>query len=460
MKSKIIYIILTAAALLSCEKQDRWLDKKANKSDIVPTTIADFQLIMNNTDIMNDRYGSYGTISSDNFYITYANWQSAFSNAERNAYVWATEIYEGGNSIDWDLGYQRIVFSNIVLDGLAKIAINQSNQAEWNRLKGTALFYRGLNFFELVQTFSKAYDINTSKEDLGIVLRLTSDINEKSVRASVQKSYDQLLSDLLAAEPLLPQFPQLKTQPSKIAVHGVLSRIFLCMGNYEKAHHYADLALKAYSDLIDFNTLSTTQPAPFPTFQLDNREVLFYCTGASWGSTNFSRLRVDENLYASYVNGDLRKLVFYNNNGNNGIAFKGTYTGVTGVNFYGVAVNELYLIRAEASAGLRNASAATEDLNTLLRTRWNKNSTYPVFETVDADVAMAKILDERRKEIPFWGARRWQDLKRLNKMPAFQKTLTRNLNGTIYTLPPNDPRYVYALPDIEIRLNGLPQNKR
>lgn len=460
MKTKIVYIILIAITLLSCEKQDKWLDKKANKSDIVPKTIADFQLIMNNTDIMNDGYGSYGTISSDNFYITYANWQSAFSNAERNAYVWAAEVYEGGNSIDWNRGYQRIVFSNIVLDGLAKIITNQSNHAEWNRLKGTALFYRGLNFFELLQTFSKAYDITTAKEDLGIVLRLTSDVNEKSVRTSVQQGYDQLLADLLAAEPLLPQFPQIKTQPSKIAVHGMLARIFLCMGNYERAHHYADLALKAYSDLIDFNTLSTTQPAPFPTFQLDNREVLFYCTGASWGSTNFSRLRVDENLFASYLNGDQRKVIFYNNNGANGIAFKGTYSGVTGVNFCGVAVNELYLIRAEASAGLGDADAATKDLNTLLRTRWNKNSTYPVFETVDADLAMAKILEERRKEIPFWGARRWQDLKRLNKIPAFQKTLTRNLNGTIYTLPPNDPRYVYALPDIEIQLNGLPQNKR
>jgi hypothetical protein len=459
MKTKILYIV-AGIAFLSCKKQDNWLDKKANKSDIVPTTIADFQLIMNNSDIMNADYSGYGTISSDNFYITYTNWQSAFSNAERNAYIWATEVYEGGNSIDWNRGYQRIVFSNIVLDGLTKIATSPSNQSEWNRLKGTALFYRGLNFFELLQTFSKAYDITTAKEDLGIVLRLTSDINEKSVRTSVQQGYDQLLSDLLAAEPLLPQFPQLKTQPSKIAVHGVLARIFLCMGNYERAHYYADLALKAYSNLIDFNTLSTTQPAPFPTFQLDNREVILYCTGGSWGSTNFSRLRVDENLYASYLSGDLRKVIFYNNNGTNGIAFKGTYTGVTGVNFYGVAVNELYLIRAEASAGLGDAPAASEDLNTLLRTRWSKNITYPVFATDNADIAMAKILEERRKEIPFCGARRWQDLKRLNKMPAFQKTLTRNLNGTIYTLPPNDPRYVYALPDIEIRLNGLPQNKR
>lgn len=461
MKTKYYYIFLVTLLFFACKKQDQWLDKKPNKSDIVPRTIADFNLLMNNTGVMNDRYGSYGTISSDNFYITYANWLGAYGNDERNAYVWAKDIYEGGSSFDWERSYNRIVFSNIVLDGLTKIALTSENQSQHNTLKGTALFFRGLNFYDLVQTFAKPYDKTTASDDLGIVLRLNSDVNEKAVRATLQQSYDQLLSDLLTSKELLPRTTQFKTQPSQLAVNSILARVYLSMSNYERAFYYADIALKEYDTLIDFNDLNPNAAAPFPTFQAGNKEVIFYMMASLWGIITYANLRVDDDLYTKYAADDLRKTLFYVNNGINGIAFKGNYTGSINGNFFcGSATNELYLIRAEASARLNNTNDALTDLNTLLRKRWNKNATYVPFYSDEAETVLAKIISERQKELPFFGALRWQDLRRLNKDPRFAKTLTRSLNGTIYTLPPNDPRYVYALPDIEIKLSGLPQNIR
>lgn len=445
----------------ACKKQNEWLDKKANKSDVIPKTLEDFKLILNNTDIMNASYSGYPNLSSDNFYITYANWLSLFGNSERNAYVWAKEIYEGDVSFDWTQGYQRIEFANIVLDGLDKISMNASNQKDWNTLKGTALFFRGLNYFNLAQTFAKPYRKASADGDLGIVLRNSSDVNEKSVRATVQQTYDQLIADLTMAEELLPNFTPFKTQPSKIAVQGTLARVYLCMGSFERAYFYADLALKTYGTLIDFNTLNAGAPAPFPIFQVDNKEVIFYATAANYSSTSYAKLRVDDNLYALYAAGDLRKSIFYVNNGSNGIAFKGNYTGTTsGGHFAGVSTNELYLIRAEAAARLGKTSEAVLDINILLKNRWDKNIPYPAFATTDSEEALKKSIEERRKELPFMGGRRWEDLRRLNTDPRFAKTLTRVLNGTTYTLPPNDPRYVYALPDVEIRLSNLPQNIR
>jgi hypothetical protein len=55
---------------------------------------------------------------------------------------------------------------------------------------------------------------------------------------------------------------------------------------------------------------------------------------------------------------------------------------------------------------------------------------------------------------------RWIDLRRLNTDSRYAVTLTRNLNNQIYTLPPNDQRYVLPIPDLEIKLSGIEQNPR
>ena len=58
------------------------------------------------------------------------------------------------------------------------------------------------------------------------------------------------------------------------------------------------------------------------------------------------------------------------------------------------------------------------------------------------------------------GQMRWEDLRRLNKEPRFATTLQRVSKGTTYTLAPNDPKYTFPIPDIEITLSGIPQNPR
>jgi starch-binding outer membrane protein, SusD/RagB family len=443
----------------SCKK---WLDVKRAKAAVVPETLKDFQAFLDNRSIMNSLYPSLGIIGTDDYYIT--SLQVVVTFWERNTYTWARDIYETATTVtDWTYPYIMVEYANIALDGLKKIDINPGNQAEWNNEKGSALFYRAQAFYNLAQLFAKPYTANTAATDLGIPLRLNSDINEISIRGTVEQTYNQVVNDLKEAEALLPLTPRYKTRPSKTAAQGLLARVYLSRGDYVKAGEYATATLNLYGTLIDFNSTNTSiiNPAAafsFPTFPNNHPEVIYYATAISPTIINpaFGGL-VDTLLYQSYDSNDRRKAVFFTVNATNGTAsFKGNYTG-TYAPFAGISTNEIYLIQAECNARQGNTAAAMGSLNTLLQKRMKPP--FVPLTAIDATEALNKILVERRKELLLRDTR-WADLRRLNEEPAYQKTLYRILNGQTYSLPPKDNRYVLPIPYDEIRLSGIQQNNR
>ena len=141
-----------------------------------------------------------------------------------------------------------------------------------------------------------------------------------------------------------------------------------------------------------------------------------------------------------------------------GFTFKGNYNQSASNYFSGISTDEIFLIRAESFARKNLITEAMSDLNKLLITRW-RSGTYVNMSALNQADALTKILSERRKELLFRG-KRWMDLRRLNMDISFAVTLTRNLNGVNFTLPPNDKKYVYPIPKNEVRLTGLVQNPR
>jgi hypothetical protein len=87
-----------------------------------------------------------------------------------------------------------------------------------------------------------------------------------------------------------------------------------------------------------------------------------------------------------------------------------------------------------------------------------KTGFFVPFTANNTSEALNLVLQERRKETPFRGLR-WIDLRRLNNEGA-NITLTRKVKGQVYTLPPNDPRYVLPIPPDVINLTGIVQNER
>jgi tetratricopeptide (TPR) repeat protein len=457
---KILLFVFVSVIAVSCKKD--WLKIRSNKSLDVPNSIDDYQALLDNSVIMNDARPSLGEISADNYYLSYNTWNT-WNTTFKNAYSWVPDIYSASLSDpqNWNNPYRQVFYANIVLDGLDDVK-STGDLLQYNNAKGSALYYRGEGFFWVSQIYTRPYSL-TFPDNAGIPLRLNSDLNGTSVRAGLQDTYQQILNDLQGSLNYLPNVPLYKTRPSKPAAYAMLSRVYLVMQDYSHALQYADSCLKLYDSVLDYNTLKTagvTYPIP-----PQNKEVIFLATLDDPLQNLGVNSIVDSTLYRSYDNNDLRKTLFYKPNTSALPNFIGTYTGgatLASVSstkaFGGIATDEVYLTRAECYARTGNVSAAMSDLNKLMAARWKTSAGFVPFTAANAGDALAIILRERRKETPFRGLR-WLDLRRLNSEGA-NITLTRNVNGDIYTLPPNDPRYALPIPPDAISLSGMTQNER
>lgn len=455
MKNSIYILLFLIGILQSC--QDEFLEKKSDKSLLVPSTLSDFQNLLDNLDVFNIM-PSLHVIASDDYFGIDTRINSFSSIPARNSYLWTEDIFEGASTSEWSTPYQQVFYANVVLDGLENLLYTSHSKEEYDEIKGAALFHRAFAFYNTSQMFAKSYDETTADQDLGIPIRLEADVNLRSNRGTLQQTYNQIISDLKEAENLLPLQSAFQTRPNKNAVRALLARVYLNMEDYENALTYSKKCLDYNSTLIDFNTLSTAATVPFPAAPNNqNIEIIFYAvlTGYTFGVS--TQATVDDDLYNMYSPDDLRRSIFFS--ATNPAWFKGRYTGSSLRLFGGLATDEMFLIKAECEARIGSHEQAMNDLNTLLKSRWSNAVTYPILTALDKDDALKQILEERRKELLFRGLR-WGDLRRLNKDSRFAVTLIRILNNHTYILLPNSNRYTFPIPTPEIELSGLEQNPR
>lgn len=453
--SKHITLIGLFLVFVSCGKE--FLDIKRNANQVVPSEISDYQAILDRNSIMN---GSppilLGFIGADEFMVSSAILKGLSYPHERNAYKWAADVYEGREFYDWNNAYQRILYANMALD-VEKIKPSIYEQEAWNNVKGSAHFFRAYNYYHLAQIFCKAYDSASARSDLGLPLRTDYDITVKYKRSSLQEVYEFIISDLEASLDLLPVSGINKFQASKSQVYMMLAKVYLQMGDYEKAYQNSVDALAIHNELIDFNLIDLGKNYSFANdYAKANTEVLFY----NWLNVAIisePRVNFDTDLLTLYEHGDLRRSVYFKKTTDQRVVFKGSYSSNLGY-FTGLATNELWLIRSETAIRTGRIQDAESSLNHLLDHRYKKGSFIPyTFKNIGE--ALKTILIERRKEL-FMRGTRWEDLKRLNKEPEFATTLVREIEGVKYDLPPNDPRWVWPIPDNEVELNNLEQNLR
>lgn len=455
----MLLIIVFSLILASCKK---YLDVPPTTSQRFAETAEDCQLLLDNYGLMNTGYPSDGELSADDYYLPSSSYTSLVNSEDRDLYIWSAGARRPKAGAQWQNPYQVVFQSNLVLETVQKLQGGSTDPGTLNNLKGAALFFRAYAFWNVAQLYAKPYSAASADQDMGIPLRMTTDIVEVSVRGTVRQTYDRIIQDLKDAVNLLPSTSSIATRPNKAAAYAMLARTYLSMEDYTDALNSATSALQLDNQLMDYNTIPAYSNTPFsPRF---NKEVIFHSI-ISGGNTlvpNINTARIDSNLVASYDPNDLRGTLFFKLIGiGPTYRFTGSYEGAfLSSNFFnGLAVDELYLTRAECYARTNKPNEAMTDLNTLLITRW-KTNTYVNMTAVNAQDALSKILKERRKELVM-RAQRWTDLRRLNKDPNFSMPLKRILPGIgSYQLAPNDLRYVLLIPDEVITNAGISQNPR
>jgi len=454
-KRKSLWATLAIGTLFVCACTD-YLSVKPDKSLAVLRELQDLQAILNYESHMIEYYPSRGAYGADYYYLTDATWESLDAYG-RSVYLWdqaaaGLDLYY----YDWSSSYKRIFDCNVILDNVEEVDLGSMTEKDRKQVKGSALFFRGWTFYHLAQIFVPHYDAAIGAKMLGIPLRLTSDINDPTVRSTVDDTYRHIIQDLKNAANLLPVQTLYPTQPSKPAAYGALAKVYLVMGDYESALKYADSCLTLRPNVVDYNMLNTETEIPFEVF---NEEVLLHTTIGNSSTIFFpSYAIVDSNLYKSYAEDDLRKYLFFLQNDNGTYSFKGNYASNQYLMFNGIATDEIYLIRAEAHVRTGNLPEALIDINHLLSNRW-KEGTFEPISINDAGKLLKRILEERKKELAFRGGIRWSDLRRLNSDPKFETVLIRRINGKDYMLQPRDSRYTFHIPLDIIELSGIEQNE-
>lgn len=457
MKTKIIALLGLCIIMVSCKD---FLALKPETSYSHPESLEDINALLNYESRVNGNYLGNIESGTDDFEIDFSSY-STRSAYYQELYRWDEEPFseDGGAGENWLFPYETILYANVALESLDRVKGGEPSLRK--RLEGDALFIRSYRFFQLLQVYSPPYLVGDQDSPYGIPLRLSSNVNEPSVRATVKEGYGQIIDDLNKSIQLLPEEVNYKTRPNKSSAYALLARVQLSIGDYENALKNAQQSLQRNSKLVDYNSMDLSAAYPFMPM---NDEVIYHGKSSASGSLMASsRLTITQDLFGMYSDDDLRKTAFFVARTPGRYRFKGFYNGSAASYFAGIAVDEMVLIAAECLIRTGKVGEGMEMLNSLLANRYDRTTFVPRTASNELE-ALRIVLDERRKQLPFRGIR-WTDLRRLNRDPRFAKAIRRSFPGedgkpmeTI--LLPEDPRYCYYIPPQVIEKSGMVQTKR
>ncbi len=394
--------------------------------------------------------------------------------------------------------YSVIGNCNFYLDLIDNVRANETDDSKLSLLDGyTGEVYaiRALCYSELIKCFCKAYDPSTAAQELGVRLRTKYFEQEPTRRASLYDSYQFVLEDLAKAEELLSDEDDDNAANSpyitRAAVEALHARIALYMQDWESAIEYS-------SKLIDKRKTSFSLASARTQYLSDGTTYFDYMwrydaspeiiwrigfTSTSYGGalgTVFLGFTRDYTYFypdyvpaqwalSAYETSDLRKAAYFADQ-SSGIVI-GYGNGMKWpllVKYYGnqnfiqnkifhvsmpkpFRLAEQYLIRAEAYCrqSTPDFQAAGKDLTALRQTRFESGGAL----NLGQDNWLQRISEERVRELYLEGFR-LQDLKRWGM--GFERTPQSytQQEGSSLKIEPNDPRFVWPIPQHELDAPG------
>ena len=483
IKNSLAIILGLSFTLMSCKKD---LELK-NEFGLTPTNA--FTDLASYSRQLSGVYGSFANPEyyNGNIMVTDALTDDTYETTEslvnfNQIHNWlydASDRQRGFFTSLFRVPYNVILQSNFIINGIG--SVKSENELTHNRILGQALAARAIAHFDVLKGFSDNLDRNSTS--LGIPYKI--DIERTlPARPQVKEVYDNIYSDLNGAIALLSSIdaPINSTTKGFIDIWGAraaLAKVALYAKDYPTAIQQSSLLIAQFP-------LATR--ANFPGIWNDSRtdEVIWAIQnnsgdiGSPFPSADVMSFRADRNTFgglpafistydttsfaATGTSRDVRFSTYYFvktvTNGINNWAvkkYRGKGTAADNlVNFKVFRVAEMYLIRAEANALSSGGDvAANADLSALKSARILNYVHTPLVGAA----LVSEIAAERRRELSFEG-HRWFDLKRTTRTVNRPLTGTGNPNNQVQTtLTSSSHRWVWPIPEVELRANpNMQQN--
>jgi hypothetical protein len=477
---KIVKLIIAVLALTCNTGCKKYLEEEPKKQTTIQTVEQLEALIDNATAFTYDGNNATAAFSTDDTEIpleAYKNNSSKWSVENLYSYVFDVDQIVGLAADPlWNGEYKKIFTANLILFYVDKVSGAEADKA---RIKADAHFIRAYSYWLLANYYCLPYTpANESAQ--GLPLKKTLDYEESLVRSTLKETYAFIEADLAeAAKTPVQDVDPLKTwRVSQKAVQAFLSRYYLFLGDYDKSLDNANKALATQTAaLVDYKTIKAGKVASYA----NPSASLAYSELNDWAPAQF--LYWKEFYYArfAYTSGQwwlpstaLQSLYDKDNDlrykwtmiENGGRRFSVIDPSLVRYSFFydgryiptGPTVSEVLLNKAEALARKGEPGSAMQPLNVL---RAQRLITPDILTASDKEDAIKKVLDERRREMPF--AMRWFDIRRfsVNDYPGddvtVQHTFFKVGVGVVdldvienYVLPVGSKRYAVPINGVEM----------
>lgn len=482
---KIISLVLLLGITISCETEKLEPASTVLFSDLVvfqtPSRIA--QQVnglysgssIKNGNFLGGRYFIYSDIRGEEFI-------NVRGNASTGLNVWNFTMVEssGPSASIWQYAYASINQVNTFLAGLEankdkfvppNFPVNYSVVV--NQYIAEARFVRAVAYHYLLQNFAKSHLATGDGSSPGLPLRLNAEStgeNNDLARSTVAEVYTQILADLDFAEanvPLTYTTDLLNvSRAHRNSVIAFKTKVYLAMGKWNEVINEANRIVsptapfKASSGVP--HTLESTFDGVFAAPQLTKENIFSMIftnqdnpgtqnqLGFYWQSSGGAEYYLNPTGIVSDPNWkptDSRRLQIVTSGGNQWLNKKfptpTPYTDKVQI----IRYSEVLLNLAEARVrSTSTVDAQAIDLLNAVRGRSDVSTQWNAGDFADSNALLSTILHERQIEFLGEGMRSL-DVMRLNlPFPA---------KGSVPSVAPTDPTYLWPIPDTELRTNAL-----
>lgn len=494
---KFIILTIIISIFTGC---DDFLEEKPSKSiAVVPESLEQLEALLNRYNTFINEPSNEMIFASDDYgFVTelYDASSATYSPTETIYGMWDTEIAATiTGRIYWPTEWSKIFTANLVLQNLVSVSGSDQEKAQ---IRAECHFIRAYSYFRLATVYCLPYT-DANKSELGLPIKQSTSFEENIERATLDDTYSFIEADLEEALKISRSFGTVNDlnrswRASTAAVNGFAARYYLSLNDYVNAQLYAQNALDEYDVLRNYNTdmrfsdipevRTIFDPGPtqvnifFPythdqqsavqdRFEFGESYYFRQLSNAGWkywpsqelldtyDQTNDLRFRYHIVEDYSYVQGG---------------AVNPPYSYPGYIFFFksdlpsGPSVPEMILIKAECQVRQGAFAEGIQTVNQLRVARMDASAPANVINlsaTSQPD-ALEKVLEERRREMPF--VHRWFDIRRYNNNSdsADDVTITRTFypfnanaiqgaeNPITYTLDKNSRKFAFPIPETDI----------